>query len=263
MRNIYLITTNTLDGFFRRKYTYVALFAFLYLFLLHYDGISRYYVNYDVDPLLYQGAFSFAIRDMFKIWQFFTVVLIFLMSPLAIPAEIKQRTLMTVLARPVDRWQFLVGYWLAIQIYVTGFILIMFGLIQVLLLTSPLEAGTQFYFAIARLLVFTCLLNSLGILLGSAANQGLAISGTMALVLLGQCIRYLGHQWHVLTQKILIMIYPIQFDSYLFDDISNSFIQVSLGSYAFYYFVLGENFMYAIVLLLLAIVIFTYRDLSA
>jgi Cu-processing system permease protein len=50
-----------------------------------------------------------------------TLLAVFLGAP-AVSSEIRARTIVTVLARPVARWQYVVGRWAGIQLFVLGFL---------------------------------------------------------------------------------------------------------------------------------------------
>lgn len=151
-----------------------------------------------------------------RLWSFLSIAFGILMGSSMLGNEVNAKTIITVLARPIARWELLLGKWIAIQV---------FGVMSLMVGTGIyLVVGSYLDISFNRLLLLALLHAEVSIMLYSAAGialstvVGTAVSGglTVVVALLPDFIPFMkeaGTHWIHLTGVVLDYIVPPGFRS--------------------------------------------------
>ena len=96
--------------------------------------------------------------------------------------EVEKRTIFTLLANPVQRWQFVVGKYLGLMTVVTLNVLLMATVLKVILWGSE---AAPLWPAVVLILVELALISAFALLFSSFTNPILAVIGTLAVFVTG------------------------------------------------------------------------------
>jgi Cu-processing system permease protein len=176
--------------------------------------------------------------------------------------ELRERTVLAVLARPVARAEFLVAKWLAVLIMTLTFLAIgvVFGLlyawdlnVQILPMLKVALTATA-----ASILCFTAVSITLSVFLSPVVTSVIGIFMVIAPDLVKQLF---GHQWASLRAIAAVIYYafPAGMPVSLIND---SFGKIALNpNYSLYSRVMFENLFYGVFAFLLAAAVFSRREI--
>ncbi len=182
MASVWTIALNTWEEALRRKITYILLFVALLFGAQALYGMV--YMDMADAPGEIEARAQFhsqLILGLFGIMEFWSTVLAVFLGSVAISSEIKNRTIVSVLSRPVERWHFFLAKWLG----TLGFLAMFLGagtLVGIgLCWYWELYPSTVFAIGIAELLLRLAIVSAVCMALSSVFNPVLA--GGFALVL--------------------------------------------------------------------------------
>jgi ABC-type transport system involved in multi-copper enzyme maturation permease subunit len=129
-RPIWIITKLTFREAQRRRLLWVGLamgVIFVGLFTLGLFFAYRDMTSYGESPFIVQQfANMFLVMGLYVV-NFLVVVMTALTSVAAVSAEISTNTIHAIAAKPLSRWQILVGKWLGYAIMLSGYALLLIG----------------------------------------------------------------------------------------------------------------------------------------
>lgn len=194
-----VITKLTFREAARRKIL-MAAFLLGLAFLIVY-GIGFYYVNQELgvsvgrNPLENNEVRNFLFMAGMYAVNFLVVIMAVLTSVVTISGEISSGTIQTLVAKPVQRWEIVLGKWLGFVVMLTLYLMFMAGgTIALVFLISGyiapnIERSLLFLWLNALLLLSVSLMG--GAVLSTLAN-GVLVFGLYGLAFIGGWIEHIG-----------------------------------------------------------------------
>ena len=175
MRAIVAVAANTFREAIRDRVLYLFLgFAFVLL------------VSSKLFGMLTVGDEGKVIKDLGLAGiQFFSMLIAVMMSVLLISREIESRTVFNVLAKPVQRWQFLIGKYLGLLATVAVNLALMVGLLVVVVLIYQREFDPGLLLAGAMTMLEMALLTAFATLFSVLTKPILGSVFTLAVFVIG------------------------------------------------------------------------------
>ena len=192
-----------------------------------------------------------------------TVVTIFglYLGATAVGSEAKTKTIVTVLARPVPRWQFLAGKSLGLLTFLFAFLALGVAGALVLIAYWDLSYSALLWLGMAELFVELVFLTGASLGLGAMLSPVAAGSLAFFLTLLPSLVRHTAEHPNLALRWLSRLAYflsPARMDQ---DLLGQSFDRELLNpDYSLYAQVLAENLLYTLVVMVVGCVVFTRRD---
>lgn len=195
-------------------------------------------------------------------WDFAAFFLALFLGAVAISSELKSKTIVTVLARPVARWTYLLGRWFGVLLFLWAFLLV--GILGALLWGAlfHLHYGSLFWLGLADLFARATFLSGVSVGLSVVLPPVAAGSITFVLTILPMMVKStMGHPfWYYRIPSFLA--YYLAPARMRVDLIHDSLTKEMVDpKYFLYGQVLLENLLYTGAVLLIACVIFNRREL--
>jgi Cu-processing system permease protein len=195
-------------------------------------------------------------------WDFATVFLALFLGAVAISSELKSKTIVTVLSRPIARSTYLVGRWLGVLLFLWGFLVV--GVIGAITWGAffNLKYAPIFWLGVVNLFVRATFLSGVSVGLSVILPPVLAGAVTFLLTILPLIVRdTMGHPRWIL-RSLATAGYYLAPAHMPVDLVGDSFSKEMVDpKYALYSQVMVENLLYAGAILLLACLIFKRREL--
>lgn len=184
----------------RRKILWLAFLlglAFLVLYGFGFNAIQTNVerTNSDRAPIMLSEVRNFLVVAGFYVVNFLSVMMTVLTSVDTLSGEISSGTIQTILAKPVRRWEILIGKWLGFAGMVTLYLLLMAGGLIGVVYVSSGYTPPGFIPSMGLLWLNYLLLLSLsffgGTILSTLAN-GVLVFGLFGLAFIGGWIEQIG-----------------------------------------------------------------------
>ena len=264
MHRIWTIALNTVSDIFRRKVLYVGIAATIAFelpaiadFLFSRSMSAAQFLQ---NALLHQRA----AVNAFTVWTTASIYLGIGLASVVLSWELHERTIFTVLARPVARAEFLVAKWLAVLLMTLVFLAI--GVIIGLLCAWDLDVQILPMLKVAltatvvSIVCFTAVSMMLSVFLTPVVTSVVGIFMVMAPDLVKPLFE---HQWASIRALATVIYYafPAGMPVSL---INESFGKIALNpNYTLYFRVMLENLLYGAFAFLLAFAVFSRREIQA
>lgn len=262
MRSIVDIAKNTFGIILRNKVLYLAVFLLVLI------------VAFMVLPLAFMAMAAEAGEEqlvgqmqvqlltvVYALWYSATAAMGMFLGATAISSEAKARTIVTVLSKPVDRWRFLIGKWVGIEVFLSLFLSVGVLLTVGLLLALDVSPSAPFWLGILHTFIVVMVMSSLALLLGTVASPVIAGGATLMLALVtGMIVRWVDAPWTAV--RWLAQGYYFLAPAQMPGNLMSQGLSVDLlnPDYGVYFAVIFENVVYGLVLVVLGCVIFTKRE---
>ncbi|HYD50749.1 MAG TPA: ABC transporter permease subunit [Terriglobales bacterium] len=262
MRKIWLITLNTLAEMRQQRIIWVALLMALVIGMVSLAPLLIFdQVRAAGQDAIAERMGTMIVYGMVQAWAAAAYVLAIMQSSTAVSSELRSKTIVSLLARPLERWQYLLGRLLGIQLMAFGvfFFGLLIGFATALWFGVPLSAMVVPKLAEnAVAIVFGANVSfALGILLPSQV----AVLGTLLLphlATLTQALGNVGDETLTLVAKILYYIAPARMPP---DLIGSAQAEALAPRYDLFLMVLAENLLYATAFLWIACWWFGRREI--
>jgi len=190
MVRIGLVAGNVFRGIMSKRALYVWAAAIVLMLLRSGPGIFFKEENQQAAAFLRANAISGALDS----WALLALAAAIFLGAASVGGEMTNKTISTVLARPIRRWEFLVGHWLGVTLFSLCSLAI--GLV--------LGAGLSWYFgieidrgrvaiALAQTTGAVMLFAAIGVGLGSNTSVALAAAVSVLLVFLPPIVTILSN----------------------------------------------------------------------
>jgi ABC-type transport system involved in multi-copper enzyme maturation permease subunit len=178
MARIFLIARNVFRGILHRRILYLWIAAIGLLILRSLPAIFFNFGTEALQTVMRKRAVSGALDT----WSTLCIALAIFMGASAIGSEISAKTIVSVFARPIRRWEFLLGKWIGIQ----AFALLSLGLGLIVGFAVGSYLGSAFEYnilgiSLAQTAVAISLYSGIAIALSTLIGSGLA--GALAVLL--------------------------------------------------------------------------------
>lgn len=264
MANIWLIAANTFREILRKKILYAALvillllvFAEVQMFIFMRFAKEAGETNF-VDQMR-TGAVTTVLNE----WNVFALLIGVFLGATALGSEIKSRTIVSVLARPVERWRFLLGKWLGILLFQIPFLC--FGVVSALVIASCLKVGFSPMLWPGLVEMFVRAAFYSGVSLGFSAFLPAVPAGVAALLIsvLPNMFEMFEKYPNALLRFLVVATVYIAPADMPVDLIKESFDKEFLNpNYALYAQVLAENALYAVGVFMIGCAVFSRREVK-
>lgn len=262
MRPIVDIAGNTFRAILRNKVLYLALFLLILIVALMALPFAMVRLVGDAgEQDVARQMQGNIILGTFGMWYTATLAMGVFLGATAISSEVSTRTIVTVLAKPVERWRFLTGKWAGIQAFLHLFLAFGTLLTAGLLRLFELRPSALFWLGILGSFVVVTLISSLALLLATVSSPVFAGGAT---VLLGLITPLIGR---AVDSSSAWLRWPAQAYYYLAParapgSMLTQSLQVDLlnPEYSLYASVIAENLLYGLGLLVLSCALFTIRE---
>ncbi len=263
MRSYLEISRNTVSSILRSKVLYVLLFLAILVGLfsiLPFMIMQMASEAGEADAL--RRIQEQSVTYIFGMWSLATFSFALFLGATAISSEVKAKTIVTVLAKPIDRWRFLLAKWLGIETFLLAFFAAGVLIVAIVVLVFEAHVSTLFWVGLVRSFISVTILGASALALSTVASPvfsgGLPILFSM---LTGFSTMAMDHPSPVLrtVARGFYLLMPAPMPGNL---ISQGFDAEPLDpDWGLYGQVLLENACYALVLLGLACAVFNAREL--
>lgn len=187
---------------FRKKDFYVAL-VLMAVVLFYASGMNFYNVKHIVRYLMELGL---------TLVFFFSVVLAVPLAARQFPAEKEQRTLQVLLAKPITRWQFVVGKFLGAFLASGTVFAIFYGLFMFIVSirggVPPLRITVEtFYVFLLNLMVLSAMAGAFSYFLTVSANVSISLILYFLLNIYGPALKQASAYWWSPAHKAALAVY--------------------------------------------------------
>jgi ABC-type transport system involved in multi-copper enzyme maturation permease subunit len=208
------------------------------------------------------GMARMFFQQILGIWDSAAFFLALFLGAVALSSELKSKTIVTVLSRPVTRWTYLLGRWLGVLLFLWAFLLV--GILGALLWGAffDLHYSAFFWLGVGELFVRATFLSGVSLGLSVILPPVAAGAVTFVITILPLMVNdAMGHpRW--IFRTLATAAYYLAPAHLPVDLISDSFKKEMVApKYFLYVQVLGENLLYTGAILLLACAIFKRREL--
>ena len=262
MNRIWIIALNTISDMFRRKVLYIGGVATLVFEL---PSIATFFQSrYLTQAEFLQAAFVHQRNTIafFNVWTTASIYLGIALSSVVLSWELRDRTILTVLARPVSRVEFLIAKWLGVLITTLAFLAI--GVILGVLYAWDLNVAIlpMLKLALAATVVSIVCFSAVGMTLSTFLSPVTTSIIGIFMVMAPDLVKYLFAHRLALVRAIASVLYFAFPSGMPVSLISESFGKVILSpNYGLYSRVMLENFLYGAFAFLLAGVVFSRRQI--
>jgi ABC-type transport system involved in multi-copper enzyme maturation permease subunit len=201
-------------------------------------------------------------QQVIGIWDFAAFFLALFLGAVAVSSELKSKTIVTVLSRPVPRWIYLLGRWLGVLLFLWAFLLV--GVLGALLWGAffGLHYSAVFWLGIAELFVKATFLSGVSLGLSTILPPAGAGAVTFVITILPLMVNNAMTHPRWILRSLATAAYYLAPAHLPVDLISDSFNKQMMDpKYFLYAQVLAENFLYTGAVLLLACFVFKRREL--
>ena len=258
------IVRNTLIGILRSRVLYVVLFltaiiaATSVLPFMLLEMASEAGEGEAVEMMKSQSIIS-----IFGLWSTAAYAMALFMGATAVSSEVKNKTIVTVLSKPVERWKYLVANWLGIEIFLLLFLASGILVVTAALQVFDAQVTMLFWVGTARTFLTVTILATAALALATVATPVFAACLPILLSILGSLVE-LGSDdpsiWIRSAARGFYLLMPAAMPGNLLGQgISSEAIHPEWGLYVQ---VMAENTCYALVLLTFGCLIFSTRELD-
>lgn len=263
MGKLWLLLCNSFEDALRRRVIYILLFVVL-LFGL-YGAYQLVYMRMAASAgelEMLAGMRGRFVQSLFETMELLTGVLAIYLGSVTLSTELRNRTLLTVLSRPVGRVSFFFAKWLGTFAFLALFLGcgVLAGV--AVALYWQLQPSPIFFLGIALMFLEVAILSALGLALSSRLHPVVAGGFTTLLwILPGWTGRFASHPNAALrlTAAAARYLAPAELQESLLE---NGLLKGLLNpDYGIYVAVLAENALYAFAVVLAGALLFRHREI--
>jgi ABC-type transport system involved in multi-copper enzyme maturation permease subunit len=270
MKRLLLLTGNALRSILHARSLYLWLLAALLVTvqLLPLVLVPNLNVRVNLNPAQ-QARAAAAIQNRrpntlassFNSWSILCIVFGIVVGANALSTEVEAKTIITVLARPVVRWELLFGKWIAIQIFAIASMAV--GLVFFKAAGSYFDVtfSNVVWMAIAHTLIATMLYSAAAITLSTILSPALAGALAVLLAFLPGLITFLvadtDRMRHYIGVGLDYIVPPGYSNLFALTVQSTTILDYTAQSKT-----LAENFLYCTIFFILGCILFTKREIQ-
>jgi ABC-type Na+ efflux pump permease subunit len=214
MARVALVAANVFRGILSKRALYVWAAAVVLMLLRSGPAIFMQEQNAQLTAFIRANAISSALDS----WALLALAAAVFLGAASVGSEMVGKTISTVLARPIRRWEFLVGHWLGVTLF--SIVSLGIGLV--------LAGGLAWYFgieidrgraaiALAQTIAAAMMFAAMGIGIGANWSTALAAAVTVLLIFMPPVVTILvadEKPWQHYSGKVLDFITPPGYTSH-------------------------------------------------
>lgn len=178
MERIFLIARNVFRGILHRRILYLWVAAIGLIILRSLPAIFFNFGNEALQTVIRQRSVGGALDT----WSTLCIALAIFMGAGAIGSEISAKTIVSVFARPIHQWEFLLGKWIGVQTF--AFLSLALGVVVAFAVGTLLDVSFEYKIlavSVAHTIVAISLYSGIALALSTFAGSGLA--GALAVLI--------------------------------------------------------------------------------
>jgi Cu-processing system permease protein len=184
--NIWIITSLTIQEAQRRRILWIALLMGLGLLALF--GLGFHYIFLEFEEVEIRGvemtmAASVLLSAGLYVVNFLIVVMAVLISVTAVSGEVESHTVDTILTKPIRRWEWVLGKWIAFVLLLSLYVLLLVGGVMLVVYTRSGFAPSNIAAGMGLMLLQSLTILSLTIAGGTRLST--LANGVVAFMLYG------------------------------------------------------------------------------
>ncbi len=263
MRKVLLIATTTFRDILRRKVIYIAALLSVLATIFFLSSLTFVEMASEAgETEMEHGVKIQVVSFSFNMWRFIVELLGLFLGATAVSVEIRSRTIIPVLSRPVERWSFLLGKWFGIQAFLGVFLAIGITVGLLLVWHWDVEPSNLLFVAIIEMFVTGLYISGVSLGLSTLMNPVLAGGVTYFLTIVPYLVSDLFYHPLGVVRALASCGYYLSPATTPIDLIGGSLQQgPATPEYALYGAVLLENAGYSVAVFLFGAIVFTYREL--
>lgn len=263
MKKIWLIAWNTVRELLAKKTVYFLLF--LVIFVTATVGSSFYAIlqsSSAADPQALLSQKASVLSEMLSTWSMLTTLVAVIFAAGVIRNEKKNKTILGIMAKPVARWEFLMGKWGGVLLFFYCFLLIGAVITIGFMLYWGISLSALFWTGVVHYIVTLFVFTAISLVLSVFISP--VIAGGIAFVLwqfrtLFDVMMNSSNTTAQFFGTALYYISPAMIkESLIQQGVLNNLINPEFG---LYWSVIAENFLYGAILFFIATVLFKKRDI--
>lgn len=183
----------------------------------------------------------------------------------SVSSEMKSGTILAVMARPVKRWEFLLGKYLGVMLLMTIYVLMMYGLSWLLAWIGGTKLHSATWVLLAypfvRYAVYSAIAMALVTMLHAIVTMGITLTVAVVALIVVPTTKVVHHHWQYFRVPLWIILPST---SMLSEErfLTITHAAVKQTTWVEHLMTLSYGLDYAVVFLLLAIWSFHYRTLT-
>ncbi len=265
MRNIRLIALNTWHDLMSRRFD--VLLGLCVLLTLCILLPNYFFIQKGIDLGEFETVKPLTVKFFFwcyQVWKFLGWCVSLLIGAIVVSTDLNNRIGLTVLAKPVSRWEYLLGKWLGTELYLLLYVLVGFGLMSGSVFYYDLVFSPLLLMPVLQLLAQVTIINGLCLSLVVLVKPVVAIGSAIILNLAPIDSSALTHTnpFYRFCAQLVYYLSPAPFPGdidFIRKGLTPAAVSMDLG---IYFQVLLENGLYAFAILICGGIIFSRRDIS-
>jgi ABC-type transport system involved in multi-copper enzyme maturation permease subunit len=264
MDKLWLLSFNTFEDALRRRVIYILLFvALLFGIQTLYQLVYMRMAASAGESEMLASMKGQLVLSLFGMMEFWGMLLAVFLGSVAVSSEVKSRTIIPVLSRPVERVPFFFAKWLGTLAFLTLFLAV--GLAAGLAIAAywQLYPSTVFVLGMVEMFLTVAIVSGLSLGLSSVLHPVLAGGTALVLWFLPAFTAELAHHPNVFLSFIAVAartIAPARLDESLLE---NGLLKgLTNPDYKLYVEVLVENALYAGAAVLAGALVFRRREIA-
>lgn len=263
MRDSWLIALNTVRELHSKKILYVLLLVVVFISLGVGSTVFFIFEQANItDPDALLSRKASVLSQVLNIWSAFTILFALIFSAGAVNSARKSKVIISLLAKPVKRWQYLLGRWGGILLFFYAFLVV--GIVAVLILMMVWDLNvnglfvTGIIYNLGQITVYSGLAFVLSLFVHPFAGGGTAF----LLLNFDNQIESLMENSKVWISWIGYILYYL-IPSFIKDNVIQAGLLENMlqPDYLLYWGVILENFLYAGVVFCIAAYFFKRMDI--
>jgi ABC-type transport system involved in multi-copper enzyme maturation permease subunit len=257
------IVRNTISAILRSKVLYLLLFLSIVIFAI--SLLPLMVAQMAMEAGESEAALSVtttAVGNVVGFWVTAAHMFALFLGATAISSEIKTKTIVTILSKPVDRWRFLAAKWVGIEVFLLVFFIVGMAAASLIVRLFDAETTPLFWVGVADGFFKVTIMGTAALALSTISTPVFA-GGLPILISILSGLTSFGVEdpsfWLRTLSKAVYFLLPASMPGNLLAESFN--VQPLDPDWGLYGQVLLENAGYAFVLLALACIIFQKREL--
>lgn len=261
-----IIALNTTGYLLSRKTIYILFFIALFVLLI--TGADLYGIftseQSTTDPKALLSRQASILSRMFGTWSALTTFAAIIAAAGVVYSDIKSKIVLGVLAKPVARWQYLMGKWFGVLLFFYGFLASGLLIVIILMLYWGISITGLFLTGIFSQVVILTVYSAIAFTLSLFIAPMMAGGISFILFLFGGLFEQLTRAdmwWASLLGSVLYYLQPaIMNENLLEKGVLNNLLDPDFG---LFWSVIFENMLYAALLFFIAVIFFQKKDIIA
>ena len=265
MNAVKLIALNTTGYLLSRKTMYVLFFIALFVLII--SGVDLYGLltsDPPEDPKALLSQQASTLSSMFSAWSVLTTFASIIAAAGIVYSDIKSKIILGVLAKPVARWQYLMGKGFGVLLFFYGFLATGLLIVIILMLYWDITITALFVTGVFSQVVLLTVYSTIAFTLSLFIAPIMAGGISFIFFLFGGLFEQLTRAdmwWASLLGSILYYLQPaIVKENLLEKGVLNNLLDPDFG---LFWSIIAENMLYAALIFFIAVIFFQKKDIVA